>query len=128
VIRSGTNPIGEPLAVLFKREAAIKTGSFCKDNPYLIDLDYWVRLLEHGSGYAMNQTLGAFRLTEGGWSMQLARKQASQFVNFLKKIESTKELKLTKLNLVFAQKKAEVLAFARTCVYYFLSKKMHFFS
>ncbi|MDP3441090.1 MAG: glycosyltransferase family 2 protein [Azonexus sp.] len=46
--RRGTNLLGEPGAVLFRQSLADKIGLFDATNPYVIDLDYWFRLMVHG--------------------------------------------------------------------------------
>ena len=50
-IRYGTNLVGEPAAVLFRLNDAKAVGEFNGQIPYVIDLDYWIRLLARGDGY-----------------------------------------------------------------------------
>jgi glycosyltransferase involved in cell wall biosynthesis len=85
-LRSGTNLIGEPSAVLFRTEVARKTGSFDGQFPYVIDLDYWLRLLEHGSGYCLQSPLASFRISKNQWSTAIGRRQSRQFIAFLDKL------------------------------------------
>ena len=47
-LSNGTNMIGEPAAVMFRRSAAEVAGKFTARLPYVIDLDYWVRLRNSG--------------------------------------------------------------------------------
>lgn len=61
-IMAGTNAVGEPGAVLFPRKVAEKTGLFSAARPYVIDLDYWTRLLAHGDAVALESTLSTFRI------------------------------------------------------------------
>ena len=41
IIRSGTNPIGEPGAVLFRSKSIRSIGSFSEKNIYTIDIEFW---------------------------------------------------------------------------------------
>jgi len=75
IVRSGTNPIGEPLAVLFRRGLLEQVGGFRGD--YLIDLDLYVRFLSVGDGVWTGECVGAFRVHAGSWGSNLRTKQFS---------------------------------------------------
>ena len=78
-LRRGTNVVGEPGAVLFRRTLADVVGSFDATFGYVVDLDYWLRLLAHGDGYYIAETLASFRVSSGAWSVAIGRSQAEQF-------------------------------------------------
>jgi glycosyltransferase involved in cell wall biosynthesis len=82
-LRAGTNLIGEPSSVLFRAETARAAGLFDGRIPYLIDLDYWVRLLDHGSGYCLKSPLASFRISPSQWSAAIGCRQSRQFAAFL---------------------------------------------
>lgn len=63
VARCGYNPIGEPSATMFRREAFDATSGFTDDFPYAMDLDLWLRLLDHGDMIGLADTLSAFRVS-----------------------------------------------------------------
>lgn len=84
----GTNLLGEPGAVLFRRSLALRVGRFDATNPYVIDLDYWCRLLLHGAAYYLDEPLAAFRVSSGSWSVAIGRKQASDFHAFVRRISA----------------------------------------
>lgn len=84
---AGTNIIGEPSAVLFSANAAQRAGGFDASIPYVIDLDYWVRLLAFGKAYYLDQSLASFRISSHQWSAAIGRKQGHEFAGFLKKLE-----------------------------------------
>ncbi len=44
----------------------------------MIDLDLWVRPLLAGPAYALDETSAVFRVSEGQWSVSLARHQSGQ--------------------------------------------------
>jgi len=85
-VRYGTNLIGEPGSVLFRRELAMKTGPFDGSISYIIDLDYWFRLLLQGDGYYIPDTLTAFRVSPGSWSVAIGDRQSVDFRKFITKV------------------------------------------
>ena len=89
-IKAGTNLIGEPSAVLFRRDASARAGGFDGSIPYLIDLDYWVRLMAYGDALCLQAALVSFRLSCGQWSATIGRQQSRQFITFLEKLRQTR--------------------------------------
>lgn len=85
IIRSGTNPIGEPSAVLFKKSDWVALNGFKADFPYLIDLDFWLRLLSLGDFAYDPESLCDFRISNSSWSSKLSRVQSRQYRDFMKK-------------------------------------------
>jgi glycosyltransferase involved in cell wall biosynthesis len=88
-IRFGTNLIGEPGSVLFRRALAQRIGPFDATNPYVIDLDYWFRLLAHGDAFYLPEPLAAFRVSAGSWSVAIGRDQALDFQSFIHRVAKT---------------------------------------
>jgi glycosyltransferase involved in cell wall biosynthesis len=82
-VRRGTNVIGEPGGVLFRRALAERVGSFDATNPYVIDLDYWTRLLAHGNAYYQAEVGVAFRVSEQQWTVAIGQQQSRQFSDFI---------------------------------------------
>ncbi len=62
VVRSGTNPIGEPGGVLFRRADYLAVGGWHPHRRWAMDLDLWVRLLQCGDFFGLPETLAAFRV------------------------------------------------------------------
>ena len=85
-VRRGTNLIGEPGAVLFRSSAARVSGNFDGKISYVIDLDYWVRLLDHGDAYYIDGTLSSFRVSNGSWSAEIGKRQSKDFICFIDSI------------------------------------------
>jgi len=72
IVRSGGNPVGEPVAVLFRRMAWEQVGGF--RGSYVIDLDFYSRVLTRFSAVATNSCVGAFRVHRSSWgSRQLTQ-------------------------------------------------------
>ncbi len=82
-VRFGTNLLGEPGAVLFRKALADKVGAFDATNPYVIDLDYWFRLLAHGDAYYCADSLASFRVSGGSWSVAIGTRQSCDFHAFV---------------------------------------------
>ena len=81
-VRRGTNLVGEPGAVMFRKALADRIGHFDATNPYVIDLDYWFRLLAHGAAYFCDEALASFRVSGGSWSVEIGSGQSRDFKAF----------------------------------------------
>ena len=79
-VRSGGNIFGEPACALFRGDAMRAAGAWSTTNPYLIDVDMYLRVLLLGDFYALSKVLAAFRVSSSQWSVALVRDQASQTV------------------------------------------------
>jgi glycosyltransferase involved in cell wall biosynthesis len=85
-VRRGTNLLGEPGAVLFRKSLADRIGDFDATNPYVIDLDYWFRLLAHGSAYYLEMPLASFRVSGSSWSVAIGSRQSADFREFVERM------------------------------------------
>lgn len=87
-VRRGTNVIGEPGAVLFRRTLAQRVGRFDGQQGFVIDLDYWIRLLAHGDAWYMAEPVSSFRVSGGSWSVAIGRKQGRQYTDFIARMHA----------------------------------------
>jgi glycosyltransferase involved in cell wall biosynthesis len=62
VVRTRSNPVGEPSAVLFRREDFFAAGGWRADRHFTMDLDLWMRLLQFGEFLGLPEPLAAFRM------------------------------------------------------------------
>lgn len=85
-ISSGTNLIGEPGGVLFRKQLADQIGKFDATIPYVVDLDYWVRLLAYGDAYYLDKPVSAFRVSGGSWSVSVGARQSKEYQEFIDKV------------------------------------------
>lgn len=97
-VRRGTNLLGEPGAVLFRRALAQRVGAFDARQPYVIDLDYWFRLLAHGDAYYCDEVLASFRVSASQWSVALGRQQSQDFRAFVARHDAEGGLALSLLD------------------------------
>ncbi len=75
VVRHGGNPIGPAVSVTFRRRDFDAVGGFDGTLLFTMDLDMWVRLLEHGRLHGDRRTAGAFRVHPHSESAAATRKQ-----------------------------------------------------
>lgn len=97
-VRRGTNLLGEPGAVLFRKSLADRVGAFDATNPYVIDLDYWFRLLAHGSAYYFEESLASFRVSGSSWSVAIGGRQSADFREFVERMTNLRLSPATSLD------------------------------
>jgi glycosyltransferase involved in cell wall biosynthesis len=94
VVRSGGNPIGEPGAVLFRRDV-IDSGELFSDKfLYLIDIDFWLKVLKYGDLYMLGECLAAFRVSKGSTSVNLIGQQGREFKDYIFWLKQKKIIKI----------------------------------
>ncbi len=79
-LRKGTNVIGEPHVVLFRRQALLDQMPWDGSIPYLLDLATYQAVFDHpGVIVAINaEPVGAFRVSSASWSTRLVADQLRQ--------------------------------------------------
>lgn len=83
IVHSGCNPVGAPLAGMFRKADFHRVGGFTVDYPFLSDLDLWVRLLGCGDFYGVPAAHAAFRVRGGSMSgLTSVRTQLAQSLAF----------------------------------------------
>ncbi|MDP3638093.1 MAG: glycosyltransferase family 2 protein [Azonexus sp.] len=116
--RRGTNLLGEPGAVLFRQSLADKIGLFDATNPYVIDLDYWFRLLVHGDAYYCADNLASFRVSRQSWSVAIGKAQDRDFIEFVNRAACWIEPPLSNLDLLATQISARLNKWLRLIFYW----------
>jgi len=86
-VRSGTNLIGEPGAVLMKSDILPRAGLFSAANFYVIDLDLWARILLYGDLFVLPEPLCSFRVASGSASIRVVSTQSKDFVAFVGRLD-----------------------------------------
>jgi glycosyltransferase involved in cell wall biosynthesis len=94
-VRRGTNLIGEPHASLIDINIIRKYEIRFGNNFYLLDLDFYSKVLIHGDCYLIKDTLSAFRLSTDSASYLMARKQTYYFNKFIKDIMNSGEYEIS---------------------------------
>jgi glycosyltransferase involved in cell wall biosynthesis len=119
-VRSGTNLIGEPGNVLFRREIVDKVGAYDATYPYLVDLDYWFRILIYGDAYYTAKCMSSFRVSQGSWSVVIGNKQYRDFKGFIEKFFADARFRISSADRLLGFAKARMNTVGRTLLYYFL--------
>jgi len=116
-VRAGTNLVGEPSAVLCSRQAFEAAGGFDPSYAYMIDLEAWMRLLEHGSLHYLPDSLCTFRVSQTSWSAHLRREQARQARELLHTLRERHPETVTRTDLAIGLTKPTLLAAGRRAVF-----------
>ena len=121
-IRSGGNIIGEGGAIMFRKSILKKTGLFNSTIFYVLDLDLWYKILLYGDLYSLPQIYSAFRVSNSSASVNVVKKQRQDVSEFIKKIYSNKEYKVSWLNCKLGLLKAFILTEAKKILYKYFIK------
>lgn len=119
-LRRGTNLIGEPGSVLFRRQLANSVGLFDASIPYVLDLDYWFRLLLKGDSYYLPEALASFRVSRGSWSVAIGSKQSIDYRRFIGKIASDPDFSVRRIDIMMGSIMAELNNYMRLVFYRFI--------
>lgn len=122
-VRYGTNLIGEPGSVLMRTSLAHQVGPFDGSISYIIDLDYWVRLLAHGDAYYLSEPVSAFRVSRGSWSVAIGSKQSEEYRRFIAKLSARPQLGISPLDRALGHVMAKVNNYARLMFYRYALKQ-----
>jgi hypothetical protein len=98
VVRTGGNPIGEPVVGLIATNAIRQTQGFT--GQYLIDLNMWFELLKLGPAVHTNQTLMSFRIGRSSWSFRLKDSQTVEMITFIRYLKNSYPEFVTRFDLL----------------------------
>jgi glycosyltransferase involved in cell wall biosynthesis len=122
-VRAGTNLIGEPAGVLFKSETAAEVGLFDDRHFYVLDLDYWCRILLTGDLYIIPEPLCAFRVARGSASIKVVSSQNKDFKDFIGFLFREERFHLTRTDCLRGKIKALVNRWLRQIFYKIIVKE-----
>ena len=98
-VRSGTNPVGAPMAAMFRRDDFIRSGGFRDELLFVSDADLWMRLLHYGEFYGIPRTLASFRFGSSTVSARMAaRSQLAQHKAFVQALSAQQQWGVTRLD------------------------------
>lgn len=123
-VRAGTNLLGEPMCVTFRRDVLERTGRWDGRRGYLIDQATYTRCLLEGDLVAVRRTLGGFRVSDAQWSVALARQQSQQAVEFHHELARTRPGLLDAGDLRVGDARARATALLRRLAYVYLRRRM----
>jgi glycosyltransferase involved in cell wall biosynthesis len=119
----GANLIGEPGAVMFRKTLADQVGKFNGHISYIIDLDYWVRLLLKGDAYCLKAPLASFRVSSGSWSVAIGTKQSDEYNRFIDQCASNPECSLRASDIYLGKIMSTINNYLRLIFYKFFIPK-----
>lgn len=118
IVRSGTNPIGPPVAAMFRREDFDRSGGFRHVTSFLSELDLWVRLLDRGEFFGIPSTLAAFRIASGSTTaMTSARSQLRQQLGFSDGLAADTRWRVTTGDVIYGRLRSYDMQLRRTGLY-----------
>ena len=86
---NGTNVIGEPLAVMFRREPFLAALPWDDSNPLVLDLMFYAKVAARGDVVVRKGSIGGFRVSTSSWSTRLASVQRQQFEQWQREYETS---------------------------------------
>jgi glycosyltransferase involved in cell wall biosynthesis len=117
MVRAGTNLVGEPTVAMFRAGAHAAVGGFDGHFAYMLDVDFWCRLLARGSLYVIPEALCAFRVARGSWSTRIASSQAAESRAFFRGVQRARASEIGTVDLLVGSARAAVLAIGRQLLY-----------
>ena len=115
-VATGANQFGEPVSVMFRRDALQASLPFDPDFPYLTDLDMYRKVLSHGDFVGLLEVHAVFRISRNSWSQVLANVQSSEFVRWIRRGNAANEFDLNPVSTLVAISLVNARAFARRIV------------
>lgn len=119
-IRAGTNLIGEPGNGLFRRELIKRVGAYDASHPYLVDLNYWFRILRHGDAHYTAKRTSSFRVSPGSWSVAIGSRQYRDFKGFVDNFHADTGFRISSTDRAIGLARARLNTLARAIVYRYL--------
>lgn len=118
---AGSNLIGEPGAILFDRNRALLTSGFQveKELSYVVDLNFWFKLLLQGDLYVIKQPLFYFRISKTSESAGFGFSQAKAFNLLIDKYSQENSIHLTKFQNLKGKTFSIILSFIRNLIFKF---------
>lgn len=112
VVRSGTNPFGEPCAVLMRKIAFDSTSGF--RGQYVIDLNMLLDLLRSGHGVHLDRTVSQFRISDSSWTSTLRKEHARQVRQVSEALAAEHPSLVASRDLRLGKRRAAILQRQRT--------------
>lgn len=106
IVRYGANPIGEPVAVLFRKSSWQVVGQF-NETGYLVDLDFYLRILERFDAIFTENCVGAFRVHPHSWGSMLKKNQW-EMLKLQSRLWMRKELNISTLDYLIGLLRATI--------------------
>jgi hypothetical protein len=124
----GTNIIGEPLTVLFTREAFMAALPWDDTDPFLLDLAFYSKVARSGDVVVRREAVGSFRVSTSSWSTRLIGEQVRQFERWQRAFEGSLATRPSAIERARAKFGLHTQALLRRAAYRWLRTKGSFHS
>ena len=118
-IRKGSNFFGEPSFAMFNTDVLRDLGGFNKSWSYLIDVESYLRCLGSGGLVALNENLGAFRISSNSWSATLSNEQRAETIRCIDYACSLNYSSASWSEISIGKLRATVSSFIRRLIFLF---------
>jgi glycosyltransferase involved in cell wall biosynthesis len=122
-VRSGTNPFGEPGAVMLRKDALVAAGGWAGDWSYAIDVATYFHVLEHGDFVRDDDVASTFRVSAGQWSVALVQSQARE-IGRLFTAAAQRHSSVTSRDVRLGSRRARLQALQRRIFYTVMKGRM----
>ncbi|MGW9112791.1 glycosyltransferase family 2 protein [Microbacterium sp. NPDC055683] len=123
-VRAGRNLLGEPAAIMMRRDALVAAGGWFDRFSYLIDLASYARVLV-GGGFSPDPDVGAtFRMSGSQWSVALVDAQTAEARAFHAWLRAEHPDVLSESDRRAGDLRAGLMARARRLSYRVLKRRM----
>lgn len=121
VLSSGSNLIGEPGTVLFNRQTALQTTGYQieKELSYVVDLNFWIKMLLIGNLYVIKEPLFSFRVSKTSASASYGFEQARTFNKLIDKYVQSGAFKMCPLKRWKGKLFSHILSLVRNLIFKF---------
>jgi len=116
-LMSGANIIGDPSVVMWRTEAAEKTGNFDPSVVYCTDLEMWLRLLGEGDLYFSTTPVGSYRIHGNASARSLRGVAARDYLHMVHLLENRGLLQLYPAQRIMIAINAYLKGIVRQCLY-----------
>ena len=116
MLKSGTNPLGEPSFALYRTDVLRAVGGFSSEWQYTIDLASYIEMLKSGGLVAVDAEIGAMRVSRSSWSSKLAGQQNREMRAMLDYALSTSTLEVGRTDLMIARARVVITSWMRRAV------------
>lgn len=119
----GANIIGEPLTVLFAKDAITASLPWDDSNPLMLDVTQYTKVAPTGDVVVRDESIGAFRVSNSSWSTRLANVQRAQFARWQRDYAASQQTPPTRMERTRAWLGMEKNALMRRAAYRVLRMK-----
>ncbi len=122
-LHTGTNTIGEPVAVLFRSATLGVTDLFEPAITYCTDLDLWLRLLARGDLYYIGEPKASYRIHQKAATRALEGEVVADFFRLVDRVTAGGRFRVSWIRRIWLGVKVRALLLARTAIYSLLARR-----